>query len=405
MKTMRFITIALVAAALVLLTAGCMQPAATSGNTSVNILYSKGVGPLPMLLATNQIDGYIAWQPYVAVAAESRIGKVLSYSGDLPPEGMWKDHPCCALFARDDFRVANPDIVNAISALTIASTDYMNAHQSESGDLVADWIAGKGNLTYGNVTVSSVAVVHSALPTVKYTTNPSPSWINGTTKFVSTQIDLGYITANIKNATPEERSAMIFNFEPYQTARKMVDDKKVVTPAKLNKPFAIGYLNGDMHSASLIVAVKKYQYFNDTYGVALVPRDPAQSKPEICDLVVNGQKVAEVKLIGGDAGPQVTQLAATDTVQMGYIGTPPELAAIDKGIPIRILHPLNTEGSGVVISAGAPAGDWKSFIVWAQQRSAEGKPLTMANPGKGSIQDVMLKYALKDSGITIKEAS
>jgi hypothetical protein len=29
----------------------------------------------------------------------------------------------------------------------------------------------------------------------------------------------------------------------------------------------------------------------------------------------------------------------------------------------------------------------------------------MANPGKGSIQDVMLKFALKDSGITIKEAS
>jgi NitT/TauT family transport system substrate-binding protein len=139
--------------------------------------------------------------------------------------------------------------------------------------------------------------------------------------------------------------------------------------------------------------------------VALVPRDRTQSKPELCDLVVNGQKVAEVKLIGGDAGPQVTQLAATDTVQMGYIGTPPELAAIDKGIPIRILHPLNTEGSGVVVAAGAPVSDWSSFVAWAHQRSAGGKPLVMANPGKGSIQDVMLKFALKDSGITIKEAS
>jgi NitT/TauT family transport system substrate-binding protein len=405
MKTLKVTTIVLITIALVLLTTGCTQPVGTSGNASVNILYSKGVGPLPMLLATNQIDGYIAWQPFVAVAAESRIGKVLVYSGDLPPAGMWKDHPCCALFARDDFMAKNPDIVNAISALTIASTDYINTHKEESGELVADWIAGKGNLTYGNVTVSSIAVVHSALPTVKYTTDPSPSWINGTTKFVSAQIDLGYITANIKNATPEQRAAMIFNFGPYHTARKMVDDKKVVTPARLDKQFAIGYLNGDMHSASLIVAVKKYQYFNDTYGVALVPRDRTQSKPELCDLVVNGQKVAEVKLIGGDAGPQVTQLAATDTVQMGYIGTPPELAAIDKGIPIRILHPLNTEGSGVVVAAGAPVSDWSSFVAWAHQRSAGGKPLVMANPGKGSIQDVMLKFALKDSGITIKEAS
>lgn len=405
MKTLRLTAIVIVAFALILLTAGCTQPSTPTGNTSVSILYSKGVGPLPMLLATNQIDGYIAWQPFVAVASESRIGKVISYSGDLPPVGMWKDHPCCALFARDDFIAANPDVVNAISALTIASTDYMNAHQDESGDLVADWIAGKGNLTYGNVTVSSVSVVHAALPTVKYTTNPSPAWINGTNNFVSTQIDLGYITAKIKNATPEERAVMIYNFRPYQAARKMVDDKKVVTPAPLAKPFAIGYLNGDMHSASLIVAVKKYQYFNDTYGVALVPRDPTKSKPEICDLVVNGQKIAEVRLIGGDAGPQVAQLAATDAVQMGYIGTPPELAAIDKGTGIKILHPLNTEGSGVVVSATAPASDWNSFITWAQQRSAEGKPLTMANPGKGSIQDVMLKYALRDSGITLKEVS
>jgi ABC-type nitrate/sulfonate/bicarbonate transport system substrate-binding protein len=405
MKPLKLTAIVIVACALFLLTAGCTQPSTPTGNTTVSILYSKGVGPLPMLLATNQIDGYIAWQPFVAVASESGVGKVISYTGDLPPAGMWKDHPCCALFTRDDFLKANPDVVNAISALTIASTDYINAHKDESADLVADWIAGKGNLTYGNVTVSSISVVHSAMPTVKYTTNPSPEWINGTTNFVNTQIDLGYITAQIKNATPEQRTAMIFNFGPYRTARAMVDNKKVVTPTPLTKPFAIGYLNGDMHSASLIVAIKKYQYFNETYGVALVPRDPSKSKPDICDLVVNGQKIAEVKLIGGDAGPQVAQLAATDAVQMGYIGTPPELAAIDKGTGIKILHPLNTEGSGVVVSASSPASDWKSFIAWVNQRSAEGKPVMMANPGKGSIQDVMLKSALKDSGVTLKEAS
>ena len=406
MKTLRLTAIALVAIACILLTAGCTQPSTPTGNTSVSILYSKGVGPLPMLLATNQIDGYIAWQPFVSVASESRIGKVISYSGDLPPVGMWKDHPCCALFARDDFMAANPDVVIAISALTIASTDYMNAHPDESADLVADWIAGKGNLTYGNVTVSSISVVHSALPTVKYTTNPSPAWINGTNNFVSTQIDLGYITAKIKNATAEERAAMIYDFKPYQAARAIVNNKKsFVIPAPLTKPFTIGYLNGDMHSAALIVAIKKYQYFNESYSVALVPRDPTKSKPDVCDLWVGGKKIAEVRLVGGDAGPQVAQLAATDAVQMGYIGTPPELAAIDKGTGIKILHPLNTEGSGVVVSAASPASDWNTFIAWAKQRSAEGKPLTMANPGKGSIQDVMLKYALRDSGITLTEVS
>jgi NitT/TauT family transport system substrate-binding protein len=171
------------------------------------------------------------------------------------------------------------------------------------------------------------------------------------------------------------------------------------------KQIAIGYLNGDMHSAPLSIALKKWQYFNDTYGVTLKPRDPTQTRPEIADLIVNGVPVAEVKLVGGDAGPQVTQMAATNVVQMGYIGVPPTVAGIDKGIPLKIINPVNTEGSGLVVDMSAPASDWKSFVAWAQQRTAEGKPLVIAAPGKGSIQDVMLQYALKDSGITVKEAS
>ncbi len=40
---------------------------------------------MPMLLATKQIDGYIAWQPFVSIGSESGIGKVVVYSGQLPP--------------------------------------------------------------------------------------------------------------------------------------------------------------------------------------------------------------------------------------------------------------------------------------------------------------------------------
>jgi NitT/TauT family transport system substrate-binding protein len=65
--------------------------------------------------------------------------------------------------------------------------------------------------------------------------------------------------------------------------------------------------------------------------------------------------------------------------------------------------PINTEGSGLVAAASSPAGDWNSFIGWAQQRSAAGNPLKIAVPSKGSIQDVMLRFALKDSGVVVKE--
>ncbi len=266
-------------------------------------------------------------------------------------------------------------------------------------------LVGGSNFTYGNVTVPSVDVLDDAFPTVKYTNEPTLAWVNATKQFVNTQIQLGYVTNQLKNSDSARLDAQLFNFAPYQDAKKMVAANSFKTPAKLSKPITIGYLNGDMHSAALHIALKKWQYFNDTYGIALKPRDVTMARPDTADLIVNGVPVAEVKLVGGDAGPQVMQMAATDIVQMGYVGVPPAIAAIDKGTPIKIINPVNTEGSGLIVDASAPVSDWKSFITWAQQRSAAGNPLKIAAPGKGSIQDVMLQFALKDSGLSFKETS
>ncbi len=415
MKAMKIMATALIAVIFLLIIAGCTQPAGNtptvtptqtlSSQTSVGILYSKGVGPMPMLLATKQVDGYIAWQPFVSIASESNIGKVVDYSGQLPPDDSNVNHPCCILFASDNLISQNPDIVAAVSALTQVSSKYIIDHPSEASQLEASFLVGSSNFTYGNITVPSVDVLDDAFPTVKYTNDPTPEWINATKRFVATQIQLGYVTSNLKNSTSAQLDTQLFAFGPYQDAKQMLANGTLKTPAKTTKQITIGYLNGDMHSAALHIALKKWQYFNDTYGVALKPRDPTMARPDMADLIVNGVTVAQVKLVGGDAGPQVMQMAATDIVQMGYVGVPPAIAAIDKGTPVKIINPVNTEGSGLVVDVNAPVTDWNSFVNWSQQRSAAGKPLKIAAPGKGSIQDVMLQYALRDSGISFKETS
>lgn len=393
----------IVGLAAILLATGCVssETPKTEG-AEVGITYTQGVGPMPMLLSTGEIDGYIAWQPTVEIAPMSGIGKVASYSQDLPPDAMWQDHPCCAIIARDDFTADHRDVVNAISALGIVSNQYVNEHQDESAEIVADWLVGKGNFTYGNVSVNSVDVLKRAIPTIKFTSEPSGKWQDGVLLFVDAQSELGYLTGSLKNATPEEKKALIFNTAPYTDAKAMVDAGKITTPAKLDRPLGIGYLMSD-HHASLFVAIKKWEYFDKTYGIALKPKDPTQTRPEKLELIVNGQKVADVNLVSGAAGPALMQLAATDNIQMAWVGAPPAISAIDKGTPIKILQPVNTEGSGLVVAASAPVNDWPSFAEWAKTRAAEGKPLKIAAPLKGSIQDVMLKFALKDSGLVVKE--
>ncbi|WML68000.1 MAG: sulfonate transport system substrate-binding protein [Methanoregula sp. SKADARSKE-2] len=415
MRSLRFTALVLVAAIILLLIAGCTQPAGSGtpatttapaeAGATVGILYSKGVGPMPMLLATKQIDGYIAWQPFVSIGSESKLGKVVAYSGNLPPIASNANHPCCILFASDSLIAQNPGIVSSVSALTQLSSKYIIDHPEEASQLDAAFLVGGSNFTYGNVTVPSVDVLEDAFPTVKYTNEPTPAWVNATKQFVNTQIQLGYVTNQLKTSDSARLDAQLFNFAPYQSAKAMVAGNSFRTPAKMIEPITIGYLNGDMHSAALHIALKKWQYFNNTYGIALKPRDATMARPDMADLIVNGVPVAEVRLVGGDAGPQVMQMAATDIVQMGYLGVPPAIAAIDKGTPIKIINPVNTEGSGLIVDPNAPVTDWKSFVAWAQQRSAAGNPLKIAAPGKGSIQDVLLQFALKDSGLSFKESS
>ncbi|MGA9085253.1 MAG: ABC transporter substrate-binding protein [Methanoregula sp.] len=409
MKPVKIAATACIALALILVlfTTGCTQPSspsasttAPSANGTVGILETAGVGPMPSLLATGQVDGYISWQPVVEAGVESNIGQVAVYSKDLPPVGEWSNHPQNVFVVRKDFYAQNPDFVNDFSALNLAATQYINDHPQESAGIVADWLAGKQNFTYGNVSVSSVTAVNNALPTIEFTNDPSDSWMSSTSDFVQALIGIGTINGFVKNSS--DRDAVLYNFQPYQSAAAIIAAKNVTTPAPLQNTVNVGYLMAVDHSA-LFVAVKDWQYFNDTYGIALKPEDLTKAKPDVADFLVNGQKVATVNLVPANAGPNLMQLAATNSLQMSYVGVPPAISAIDMGTPITIAYPIDNLGSGLVVAKGAPAQDWQSFAAWAKERSDAGKPLVIAAPGKGSIQDVMLRYALQNSGIAITE--
>ena len=398
-----YIVVLALACTFCLLFAGCVTPETPpDAGATVEIIYTN-TGQMPMLLATDQIDGYIVWQPFVAVAPESGIGKVAAYTQDLPPDRIWEDHTCCALVTQDAMIEENPELVNVMSGLFIVADEYITKNQDRTAEITAQWLFGGGEMTFGDVSVNSVDVLKASLPTMKFTTEPSDKWIASNHKFIEAEKDLGYITGPLKDASPEEAEALLFDFGPYTAARSMVENRSFVTPEKVSKAIGLGYLPSD-HDAQIFVLVKEWKYFEDTYGITLKPRTETVGKVDVADLIVNGETIAEVKLVRGEGGAQLMTLMASDAIQFADVGTPPSISAIDKGTPIKILHPVQTEGSGFVVSADSPVQDWNSFIDWVKQRTAEGKPLKIGSPLKGSIQDVQLKYALQDSGVVVKEA-
>ena len=67
----------------------------------VSLLYASS-GSLPQLLNTGQIDAFLIWEPVVANAELSGIGKRIAVPSDLPPPGKWDDAAINVLVLRDD---------------------------------------------------------------------------------------------------------------------------------------------------------------------------------------------------------------------------------------------------------------------------------------------------------------
>ena len=94
--------------------------------TSVQVIVIK---PPEMIgsLTTNQIDGFIAWEPYPARAVTMGVGRILMSSGDI-----WKDHPCCVLVADDKFLLQRPDDARAMVRAHVKATEFINSNREEA---------------------------------------------------------------------------------------------------------------------------------------------------------------------------------------------------------------------------------------------------------------------------------
>ena len=382
--------------------AGCVStPANTDKTPTVEILYT-GAGTMPGLLATGKVDGYMIWQPFVAVGVEGDVGKVVSYSQDLPPAGMWKQHTCCAIGANSE-ALKNTDLITSIVALTILGDKYINDYPDKAADLTADWLFSSQNMTYGNITVNSVDAMKASIPTIMFSSQVTDAWLASNQEFILSQRELGLITGKLASTTPEESKNLLYDFGPYEAATKQISEGKIVTPAPVKTVVSIGYLPSD-HDAPLFVLLKDWQYFKDTYNSYLKPTTDKAGKVAAAELYSNGEKIADVKFIEGQGGPQLMTLLAQNAIQYAIAGTPPYISAVDMStgdVSLKILAPIQLEGSGLVASINSPADDWSSFVQWVSDRSAEGKNVVIADPQLGSIQDVQLKAALKDAGITV----
>ncbi len=78
-------------------------------------------------LRSNQIDAFIAWEPYPAQSVSMGVGKLLASSAEI-----WNNHPCCVLVVDRSFSKANAEKVDGILRAHNKSMDFIRDKPEEA---------------------------------------------------------------------------------------------------------------------------------------------------------------------------------------------------------------------------------------------------------------------------------
>lgn len=103
-----------------------------------------------------------------------------------------------------------------------------------------------------------------------------------------------------------------------------------------------------------------------------------------------------------ESGPLITQAFAQGEADIGFMGIPPVMIGIDKGVPIKVIASTHSEGSSLIAKSKRYKNLTELGTIPAVLRQFDNK--SIGAPGKGSIQDVIIRTELKKAGVnaTIK---
>jgi NitT/TauT family transport system substrate-binding protein len=156
----------------------------------------------------------------------------------------------------------------------------------------------------------------------------------------------------------------------------------------------VGYIF-TTHHTPLMVAAQKGEAFK-SMGVYLKPV-VAKDKYE---LMVNDKPIAVLQLIVAKSGAETAALFARNQLDLAMASVTAIMAGVDKGTPMKILGPLQTEGMGLVVPKDSTLTDWNSFLTYVKNAK---KPVKVGYHSPTSGPKIVLEGALRQSGIKVTE--
>jgi NitT/TauT family transport system substrate-binding protein len=327
---------------LLLLVSGCVE----KPESQENVIKVVKLSPRDMVeqLRLGEIDGYVAWEPFVSDAVVNGYGRIVVTSSDI-----WPNHPCCVIAAR---KGVDKDTLIALVWAHVKATRFINNESNR--DKVLDYAA--------EFTGMSREIVSEAISRIKFIEFPDRKEFKNYYERLSTS---GYLKSDLSELGYKNEDEFFSDFlydEIYRYVASKLEEDKNWKPQKVNTELRVGYLTADLHQLAFYIALKE-GYF-DEVGLKVEKREYQNGVYEM-----EGFKLGEI-----DAG---------------YLGSAPAtLKRVNDNIPIRVVAGVNNEGSAIV------AREAKNL------KQLGGKEVAI--PGFGTVQDFLLRMAAEKEGLRVE---
>jgi NitT/TauT family transport system substrate-binding protein len=361
-KTKKIVLVVAVVAMVIL---GGLAWTLSSKDDDANVIYYAKVAPALQkdLIADGTYAGGASWEPYVSDSVVAGTAKVLVWSGDI-----WPNHPCCVIAVDSDFAADHPDLVARVLKANIVASlwilDTLEHPESENYTLLMN--AGAA------FSARSTSVVENATEHIIFATELTQSVKDDLAFFVEQFVDLGIIDETKLADSGYDNATDFINSIVDTSYLDLASD--IEPSATILGNVRLGYLTGDLHQFARVIAMDEDLWGGkdlfEVYGVNLVIDTPA----------------------GFANGAAEMDAFASGAIDMGYLGAPPVLQkALNAGVDVKIVSLVNEEGSAIIVS-----NDINDISDLA------GK--TIATPGEGSIQHLLLMYWAEENGYELKLA-
>lgn len=188
----------------------------TNKNADILFINMKGHGALVSALENRITEGIIGAQPFPSVTINRGLGKLILNLQDVPPNKRWYGHACCSMEATEKFMKRDRDLLVRMMELMILGVDAANRDKGMTARVCSSWLGVEE------------AVEKVAIPTLTYTSTPTPQWRESVYTYVKIMDGMNMVSDKLRGKRGKELDPIVFDFRYIDAAKEALRRKKYI---------------------------------------------------------------------------------------------------------------------------------------------------------------------------------